>query len=369
MATSSSPESPDTHGYMQYDPAYGRSTWRGGPRPPIAGTSRRTTMTKDDLDGTRDASDSFADRLFVISLSEYAGSDSTLQANSPNRADRRRGLDLETEQRWQHVLELHRPRLPHLETSSGPASAADSRVSFFGPREPRRPSKASPLTPHTPYTPFTPFTPDTPELETPDDDVPGSLAQNQKFVESDSEDSSLRALETTITPFPLWEYPINPTPGDSLNVPGTGLQVDYRTDDTLLSYASSFSSPPPTTRPHPDIAPLTPLRRFRVVNGGPQDLESSSDSHGTSSTPPSPSQLEPSQGTAPAKTLRPRLSIVTGVSRVRANTFSRGQINPSTSILGRSNLSCQQMLKEPNNQLLRQIAVVTHTRSLRRFLM
>lgn len=306
---------------MPQTPRYERGAWRGGPRPPID----RRTMTRDDLDDFRQPENVLAERLFAIALTENFAGGNAPQAGLPDRASRRWALDPETEQKWQHVLELHQPRLPHLETSSGPSSAVDSRVSFFGPREQRRPPRASPLTPHTPFTPFTPYTPDTPELETPDDDVPGPQPHNEKSVDYDSDDDSFHGQENLITPFPLWQFPINPTPsGDHQNIAESRNLVVYETEEASLSYAS-LPSRTLKRHQHSETAPSTPLRRWRVVNADPQDVESSSDSLGPSSALPRPSPVGSPQATPQAKSLRPRLSIVTSVSRSRASTFSRGQ--------------------------------------------
>lgn len=312
MADPPSLDSLDNPDSLQHNPTPRPFVWTGGPRLPIAGPSRRSS-TRDDLDTTPRTVVPLADRLFDIAMKGFLADGIAAQSGHPDRSSRRQALSPDTEQEWQRVLELHQPRLPHIHFPSAPTSASDSRRSFFGPREQLRRPKASPLTPHTPNTPrtpstfctppSTPYTPDSPELETPDDNVPGVHVQNQKFGDSDSEDGSFDALENIITPFPWWEFPDpRSSVGEDNKSSGEMDPTDYISNDSYLSYKSIL---PPVAQHYPEV---TPLRPWQIVNAPSQDTEPSSD-RASSST----------------RTLRPRLSIITQISRSQNEALTRGQ--------------------------------------------
>lgn len=266
--------------------------YAGGPRPPI---DRRST-TRDDLDDSSPSpvNNNLAERLFTIALSGNFADDFT-RLSIPDTTSRRWALDPETEQKWRHTLQLHHP---FYECSSRPSSSIDARVPFFGPREPLRRSRASPITPRTPYTPFTP---DTPELETPYDDEPGPRSQprNQKLDDVDSSDDD---SVHKITPFPLWKYPIESTPStDHHHITELDSSRLHQSQETFLSYVS---------------LPVANVTSRQSDGRSSLDSDSPSETQNATGSP----HVIPRAGS-----VRPRLSIVTQVSRSRESTISKGQ--------------------------------------------
>lgn len=267
--------------------------YTGGPRPPLD----RRPLTRDDLDDSYPSpvNNNLAERLFTIALSgEFAGDFTRL--GIPDTVSRRWALDPETEQKWQHTLQLHHPSY---ECSLRPASSIDTRVPFYGPREPLRRSRASPITPRTPHTPFTP---DSPELETPCDDSPGPRSQPRNQNPEDDDSSNDDSVHK-ITPFPLWEFPIESTPStDHHYITGLHNSRLPQSQEAFLSYES---------------VPVANVASRQSDGRSSLDSDSPSESRNGAEHP----HVVPRAGS-----VRPKLSIVTQMSHSRESTTSIGQL-------------------------------------------
>ncbi|KXN91804.1 hypothetical protein AN958_11954 [Leucoagaricus sp. SymC.cos] len=283
-----------------------KTNWRGGPRPPIGGRAR----TKDDLEVRRPQETRTGHSFPMAMLGEQFNTGGlNTQPGTPDRASRRWALDIETELQWRQMLQNTQPIYltpTSASASSSPVDSPSSRWQFFGPRPPRRATRASPSTPYTPHTPFTPYTPDTPELETPEDEIPGSYATSQKSEPSDLDSDPLHGREFLITPFLLREPSVNPSPSrhhTAAKTEASGIAVETQWQSEAVStWLSSNSS---------------------QVDDGRDIRVDMWDSTSIATTPITPSRRQSEPETGSKRSSRPRLSIVTSSSWSRSSTSSR----------------------------------------------